>query len=192
MDDYVKVWLQLMFPVYLLLIAFALIIGSRYSTRIQRLTSHRAVQVLATLFLLCYTKILLTVCKALFFFSIITHLPSKHTTVVWSIDASVQVFGVKFSILYVACLIIFLVLLLFNILLLFPRALLRFNYINAFKPLFDAYFGPYKDKYSFWTGFQFLVRAVFIGLSAIDKSQHDHWRDCIGSFTLYTRYFTSF
>lgn len=170
MDDYAKVWLQLIFPFYLLLIAVALIIGSRYSNTVQRLTSHRAIQVLATLFLLCYTKILLTVCRALFFFSIITHLPSTHTTVVWSIDASVPIFGVKFTILYVACLIIFLILLLFNILLLFPRTLLRFKYVNSFKPLFDAYFAPYKDRWSSWTGFQLLVRAVFIGLSALDKS----------------------
>ena len=170
MDDYAKMWLQLIFPSYLLTIAFALIIGSRYSNTIQKLTSRRALQVLATLFLLSYTKLLLTVCKTLFFFSVITHLPNKHTTLVWSIDASVPVFGIKFSIIFVVCLIIFLILLLFNILLLFPWTLLRFKYINTFKPLFDAYFGPYKDKYSFWTGFQLLVRAIFIGVSSLDKS----------------------
>ena len=35
MDDYAKMWLQLVFPIYLFLISYSLIIGSRYSSRIQ-------------------------------------------------------------------------------------------------------------------------------------------------------------
>ena len=61
MDDYAKIWLQLSFPFYLIFIATSLIITSRYSTKIQRLTARRALPVLATLFLLSYTKILHTV-----------------------------------------------------------------------------------------------------------------------------------
>ena len=60
MDGYVKTWLQLAFPAYLMIIAFALIIGSRYSSKLQRLTANRVLKVLATLFLLSYTKVLLT------------------------------------------------------------------------------------------------------------------------------------
>jgi len=39
MDDYTKAWLQLVFPSYMLLMAFLLIIVSRYSIRAQRLTA---------------------------------------------------------------------------------------------------------------------------------------------------------
>ena len=74
MDDYSKIWLQLTFPFYLLIIAIALIIGSRYSPKVQRLTGHRSLQVLATLFLLCYTKLLLAISQVLFAFSLIVHL----------------------------------------------------------------------------------------------------------------------
>ena len=51
MDDIAKIWLQLVFPLYLIVIAICivLIITSRYSTAIQILTAHRALQVLATL-----------------------------------------------------------------------------------------------------------------------------------------------
>ena len=35
MDGYTKVWLQLAFPSYLMIIAFALIIGSRHSSKLQ-------------------------------------------------------------------------------------------------------------------------------------------------------------
>ena len=170
MDDYAKMWLQLAFPFYLIFIATLIIITSRYSTTIQRLTARRALPVLATLFLLSYTKILRIVSSVLFFYSTITHLPSKHTTLVWSVDANVPLFGVRFTILFIMCLILFLILVPFNIILLFTRTLSRFRFINKFKPLLDAYQGPYKDKYYYWTGLQLLIRAMFFGISSLDRN----------------------
>ena len=170
MDDYAKMWLQLAFPFYLIFIATLIIITSRYSTTIQRLTARRALPVLATLFLLSYTKILRIVSSVLFFYSTITHLPSKHTTLVWSVDANVPLFGVRFTILFIMCLILFLILVPFNVILLFTRTLSRFRFINKFKPLLDAYQGPYKDKFYYWTGLQLLIRAVFFGISSLDRN----------------------
>ena len=170
MDDYAKMRLQLVFPFYLIFIATLIIMTSRYSTTIQRLTARRALPVLATLFLLSYTKILRIVSSVLFFYSTITHLPSKHTTLVWSVDANVPLFGVRFTILFVACLILFLILVPFNIILLFTRTLSKFRFINKFKPLLDAYQGPYKDKYYYWTGLQLLIRAVFFEISSLDRN----------------------
>ena len=170
MDDYAKMWLQLAFPFYLIFIATLIIVTSRYSTTIQRLTARRALPVLATLFLLSYTKILRIVCTVLFSYSTITHLPSKHTTLVWSMDANVPLFGVRFTILFIVCLILFLILVPFNVILLFTRTLSRFRFINKFKPLLDAYQGPYKNKYYYWTGLQLLIRIAFFGLSSLDRN----------------------
>ena len=170
MDDYAKMWLQLAFPFYLIFIATLIIITSRYSTTIQRLTARRALPVLATLFLLSYTKILRIVSSVLFFYSTIIHLPSKHTTLVWSVDANVPLFGVRFTILFIVCLILFLILIPFNVILLFTRTLSRFQFINKFKPLLDAYQGPYKIKFYYWTGLQLLIRAVFFGTSSLDRN----------------------
>ena len=75
MTGYAKMWLQLAFPFYLILMALTLIIGSRYSIKLQRFTARRSLPVLATLFLLSYTKILSTVCYVLFFYSDTTYLP---------------------------------------------------------------------------------------------------------------------
>ena len=168
MDDYAKTWLQLAFPIYLIFIALILIIGSRHSKLVQRLTARRGLSVLATLFLLSYTKVLLTVCYAIFFYSTVTHLPSEDSTSVWSVDTNIPLFGVRFTILFVTCLIIFLILTPFDILLLFTRLLMRFRFVSTFKPLIDVYFGPYKDKFYYWTGLQLLMRAVFFGLSTLD------------------------
>ena len=142
MDDYAKMWLQLAFTIYLFLIAHLLITGSRYSSRIQKLTAHRALPVLATLLMLSYTKILLTVCRVIFFYSTIVSLPGNHVKYTWSVDTSIDLFGVKFSILFATCLILFIILLPFNILLLFIRKLSHLKFINRFKSLLDVYCGP--------------------------------------------------
>jgi len=170
MDDYAKMWLQLIFPIYLIFIATLLIITSRYSTRIQRVTAHRALPVLATLFLLSYTKILHTVSSVLFSYSTITSLPNNKAMMVWSIDANIQLFGIKFTALFIICTLLFLVLVPFNIVLIFTRILFRFKLVSYFKPLLDAYQGPYKNQHYYWPGLQLSVRAVFFGLSALDKS----------------------
>ena len=170
MDDYAKMWLQLAFPFYLISIATLLIITSRYSITVQRITARRALPVLATLFLLSYTKILRTVSSVLFSYSTITHLPSKHSIMVWSIDANIPLFGIKFIILFIVSLVLFIAMIPFNIILLFTRTLSRFQFINKFKPLLDAYQGPYKHRFYYWTGLQLLARAIFFGLSALDKN----------------------
>ena len=169
MTNYFKMCLQLAFPLYLIMIALALIIGSRYSSKVQRLTARRGLHVLATLFLLSYTKILSMVCHVLFFYTQTTHFPSSHTQLFWSVDTSVELFGVKFTILFVICLLNFSILILFNTLLLFARFLLRFKVVSNFKPLLDPYFSSYKDRFLYWSGLQLSMRAVFFSLSAVNN-----------------------
>ena len=170
MDDYAKMWLQLAFPAYLILIATLLIIASRHSIKVQRITARRALPVLATLFLLSYTKILSTVSSVLFYYSTITHLPSEHTTLVWAVDANVPLFGMKYTTLFIMCLILFIILLPFNAILCFTKTAMRLRLVNHFKPLIDAYQGPYKYKYYYWTGLQLVIRAVFFGLSTLGRN----------------------
>ena len=164
MDSYAKMWLQLFFPFYLVIIAVVIIIASRYSPRIFRLTHSRSLSVLATLFLLSYTGILRTVLTVLFSYSTITHLPSGRQQIVWSIDASVPLFGVKFTILFVTCLLLFLLLIPFNTTLLFSRYLSRFRIINQFKPFLDAFNGPYKDEHYNWIAVNIILRSWFFVL----------------------------
>ena len=169
MDDYAKMWWQLSFPLYLIFIATILIMASRYSSRVQRLTAQRALPVLATLFLLSYTKILRAVSSVLFFYSSIIHLPSNHIKLVWSVDANVNMFEFRFIALFIVCLVIFILLMPFNITLLFTRSLSRFKLVNNFKPLLDVYQGPFKIKFYYWVGLHLVTKAVFFGLSALDK-----------------------
>ena len=107
MDDYTKTWLQFCFPIYLIMIITSIITASRYSIAVQRLTLHKTVPVLATILLLSYTKILQTVSDVLFLYSTITDYPSNVSSVMWSIDANVPLFGLRHSILFAFSLLIF-------------------------------------------------------------------------------------
>ena len=170
MDSYAKMWLQLFFPFYLIIIATLIIIASRYSSRILRLTFSRSLPVLATLFLLSYTGVLRTVLTVLFSYSTVTHLPSGHKQIVWSIDASVPLFGFKFTLLFIICLVLFFLLIPFNVVLLFTRYLSRFRIINHFKPLLDAFQGSYKDKYYYWLAVNLILRSIFFALYGLKLS----------------------
>ena len=163
MDDYAKVWLQLAFPFYIISIATLIIVVSRYSIAIKRLTTHRATSVLATLFLLSFTSILCTTSSALFTYSSISHLPSKHTRVVWSLDANVPLFEAKFILLFVLCIILFSLLVLFTIILLCTKTLIKFRLLHN---ILDSYQRPYKSYY--WFGLQLSMRIFFLYISRLD------------------------
>jgi len=49
-----------------------------------------------------------------------------------SIDAKTKLFGLKFSFLFIVCLVLFLILIPFNVVLIFIRTLSRFKLINHF------------------------------------------------------------
>ena len=166
MDSYAKMWLQLFFPFHLIILAASIIIASRYSYRILRLTYTRSLPVLATLFLLSYTGVLRTVSTVLFSYSTITHLPSGHKQIVWSIDASVPWFGVKFTILFITCIVLFIFLIPFNITLVLTRRLLKFRMVYRFKPLLDAFQGSYKDRYYYWVAVNITMRSLFFAMHA--------------------------
>ena len=133
-----------------------------------RWTSTRSLPVLATLFLLSYTSVVRTVLTVLFSYSSITQLPSGRQQIVWSIDASVPLLGIKFATLFIICLLLFLFLVPFNITLLFVRFLSRFKIVNRFKPFLDAFQGSYKDRYHYWLGIQVSLRSVFFVFYTFD------------------------
>ena len=80
----------------------------------------------------------------------------------------------KFTILVIVSIIIllflFVILFFFNTILIFTKIMFYFKFISHFKPLLDAYQGPYKDRFYYWTGLQLVMRAVFFGLSALDRN----------------------
>ena len=166
LDGYWNTWLQFAFPAYLFLLMGGIVIGCHYSVWLCRLCGSHTVPALATLFLMSYTKILLTVTNALS----MTRLPCNDSILtVWSIDGNIEYGSSKHLILVVFSCGVLVIGLAYPVLVLCAPLLERYsnkcipnklNLVAKFKPLLDAYGGPYKDKYRFWTGVTLMVRLI--------------------------------
>ena len=165
LDGYWNTWLQFAFPVYLFLLMGGIIVGCRYSVWLCRLCGSHAVPALATLFFMSYTKILLTVTNALSMFQ----LPCNDSIlIVWSVDGDIDYGNFRHLILVAISCCVLVVGLAYPVLVLCAPLLERYsdkciplhrwNPVAKFKPLLDAYGGPYKDKFRFWTGVTLMVR----------------------------------
>ena len=165
LDGYWNTWLQFAFPAYLFLLMGGIIVGSRYSVWICRLCGSHAVPALATLFLMSYTKILLTVTNALSWSQLSCN---GSILAVWSVDGNIEYGSGKHFILVVISCGVLVIGLAYPVLVLCAPLLERYSHkcipqhrwnpVAKFKPLLDAYGGPYKDKYRFWTGVTLMVR----------------------------------
>jgi predicted outer membrane repeat protein len=161
LDAYTKTWLQFLFPLYIWFLIMIIIISSKYSKRAAGIIGVNAVQVLATLFLLSYAKLLrltITVFQS-------THLRDNHN--VWHYDGNIAYLGNWHAPLMLVALLFFAFFLLPYTLTIFSIQWLQkfshykpFHWVNKLKPFFDAYTGPYKDKHRYWTGLLLLVRIV--------------------------------
>ena len=165
LDAYAKTWLQFLFPVYIWIIVVLIIVSSHYSTTAAKLSGRNAVQVLATLFLLSYAK-LLRITIAAFSFTILEY-PDGSVKRIWLYDGNVEYLKGKHIALFVAALLLLVFISLpYTVALLFIQCLqYRSKYrilawVRRLKPLFDAYTGPYKDKHRYWPGFLLAVRVV--------------------------------
>ena len=175
MTSLVKVSLQFVFPFYLWALITIIILVFRHSTRIVklvRLCGNHSVSVLATIFLLSFTKLMRTITSAL---SLTTLDYPTGKRVLWLYDGNIQ-YAKKGH----------LALLLFSLLFLlvigFPYAILIFSvqflrrysnrwylrWINRLMPIFDAYLGPYKPKQGYWTGLLLFVRVILVAVFAIN------------------------
>ena len=171
MDAYVKTWLQFIFPLYIWIISGGIIYFSRKSIRIAKLAGKNSVKVLATLFLLSFGKLIRTAIAAGSF----TNVKSYDGTInisVWLLDANVHYLHGKHITLFIIACLAGILALLYALILTFIQCLRRApnsrmcGWVQRLKPLLDAYTGPYRNKYHFWTGFLLLVRiALFISFA---------------------------
>ena len=163
-----KTWLQFLFPLYIWFIAGVIIIVCRYSSRLTNLIGDRAVPLLATLFLLSYTKLIRTL-VTIFEFGIIIHYQDDSKIIVWYLDGNlpycqhphIYLFLVAVAVLLFLCLPFTLFLLLIQC---WRRIshLRLLRWINKFTPFYDAYFAPLKDKHHYWFGTLLLIRGALL------------------------------
>ena len=175
MNTHEKTWLQFVFPLYIWLIAALLIWLSRKYNFMTRLMKNNGTKLLATLILLSYAKLARAIMISL---SPTTLSSDDHKVIVWYYDGTVLYFRGKYIFLFLTATIFTVILIPFTLALLFIKHLPRisslwiFNWINRLKPLFDAYTGPYRDEYRFWTGFQLLIRVILLVCSGFHLNDY--------------------
>ena len=166
LDGYVKTWLQFVFPLYVWFLVVVIILACRYSGRLSRLCGRNAVPVLATLILMSYTKLSRTVTNALMMNTLQC---GEYKWKVWNVDGNIDYLGGKHTALFAASLLVLVTGLVYTGLVFSSQWLQHYSGkcckstrdpVVRLKPLIDAYTGPFKDKYRFWTGLCLIVRLM--------------------------------
>ena len=186
LDAYWKTWIQFVFPFYLWILAFGMIMGCRHSVRFSRLCGQNAVPVLATLLLMSYNKIIFGIKDVLMYETLDCRNESGVATKwpVWSLDANISYFSSKRIPVLVFSGLLLLVALLYTLLLVSIQWLQQYSYkyrcsakrdpLFRLKPFIDAYCGTYKDRFRYWTGLLLIIRllltCVFWFTSSIEKA----------------------
>ena len=168
---YSKTWLQFAFPLYIWSIAGLLIMLARSNTRVARVMGNNSVPVLATLFLLSYSKLFRNIITALSYTMVYTSHGSK---AVWSADGSLDYLGPKHAPLFAVAVAVLLFLWLpYTLFLFLGQWLYKINWqlvvrlMIKLKPFIDAHFAPFKNSHRYWFGALLLFRATILLASAL-------------------------
>ena len=176
MDTYVKTWLQLAFPLYIIFLVVSIMKLSHYSDRFGHLIGKKdPVATLATLILLSYTKFLQIIITV--FSSAVLEYSDGSREYVWLPDATIEYIASKHILLFVAAVFILLIGLIYTLLLFSYQWLLccprkRVKWIRNQKVNYfmDMYAVPYTPTHRYWTGLLLLIRVGIYLVSAFNPS----------------------
>ena len=158
-----------------------MILLANCSARITRLFGNNLIQVLATLFLLSYGKLLRTIITTIVPAQLLVYNSTApdvtgptQVLYVWAFDGNLEYGSVPHMILLVVSLLVLILLWLpYTFALLFIQPLRKHSHIcclrwvNRWKPLFDAYTGPLNPQNHFWIGLLLLARVILLLIFAL-------------------------
>ena len=163
-----------MFPFYT---AGIFTLGLHYSSKLATILGSRSVPTLATLLFLSYSKLLRTIIACLQLVIYYTYHDSNISgsiSVVWAVDGNFSYGRYPHIFLLLTAIACFVLLWIPYTLLLFSMQWLRsvdhygpLKFIAQYKPLYDAYFAPLKDKHHYWFGLLLLIQGVLLLVSSL-------------------------
>ena len=172
LDTYTATWLQFTFPIYIWMLILLIVVSNRYSVTLSKITGTNTISVLATLLLLSYAKLLITII-AVSSYTRLYLLDGSWTYPVWILDANVRYLHRKHIELFLMSIAMVIVYILpFTLLVAFgpifqAKSHYRFlKWINNIKPFLDAFYGPYTDKYRYWPGILLFIRIILFSTFA--------------------------
>ena len=183
LNSEIKLWLQFIFPTYVFCLIISVIILCKYSMKASKVFSRNTIPVFATLILLSYTKLFRLVVPIIQFkhITVISNDTYRIEEIVWSADPSTPYNSPSHLIMVVFALLVLLLLVApYTLLLIFQPLTLKFQYscyqkacLN-FKPLFDAYYGPFKVKSQIWPGLLLCARLVLVIVASTPTSSQTY------------------
>ena len=170
MNDLEKVWWQLSYPFYLfILMAITTLLARTKYLKFNRSTGLGTIQAFATLLILCYVSVL-EFCSEMVVLVSINALDRRHY-LGWKGDPSIPYFGKEHAVLGVLAFLLLLVYVIpLPLFLLFPRILYSGRYLSKLKPLYDAFWDPYKPRYRFFLGLRLMFRWIPFGLAVFTST----------------------
>ena len=179
LDAYVKTWLQLAIPAYIISLVVMVIIVSEYSPKFARLIGKKdPVSTLATLILLSYAKLLSVTITALSFATL--DYPDGNQEIVWLPDGNVKYFQGKHIPLVLIAVMIILIGLPYTLLLFLWQWIVRAPKWKIFEwsrntklnVFITTYHVPHNSRYRYWTGLLLLVRVIFYVITSVAESSN--------------------
>ena len=176
MNMYIKTWLQLAFPAYIIFLVAVIIRLCHHFDGFGRLIGRKdPVATLATLILLSYTKLLQTIITA--FSSATLNYPDNTKKSVWLPDATVGYLTSKHVALFIVAILILLIGLAYTLLLFSwqwfhccPRNRVKWIRNQKLSSFLEVYHVPYTPKHRYWTGLLLFCRVSIYLVSALNPS----------------------
>ena len=135
LTEYHKVWGHFVFPVYLWMVAGLIVLLCRWCPPLARLLGQNAVPVLATIFLLSYTKLDQGIIKSISY--TVINFPGVNNTLVpvrvWLLDTSIEYFSGKHIILFITAVMFGVLSQLYTLFLLCIRPIQRNSHLRILK-----------------------------------------------------------
>ena len=191
-SDYVAVWIQFLFPLYLLALIAVIYTVSRYSMRVSKVTGTNTVPALATIALLSYSKLVCGTLSGLSFTDVLIVNESViEKSRVWAHDPNIHYLKRKHIPLFIVSLLVGLLYILpFTLLILLGPIfqslshLRLFKWVNKCKPFLDAFYGIYSDVFRYWPGTLLMVRVLLLNFFAFYSL--DETKYCLALVTFYS------
>ena len=178
---YIKTWLELVFPTYILCAVVIIIIISNYSQRFSNLIGRKnPVATLATLILLSYTRFLHSIITIIGGLSPaqLTYTNGTIFDTVWRPDGSISYLKDKHISLFIVAILILCVGIPFTLILLCWQCLLKCSHkgflrriINTKVTSFvETYCASFHAEHRYWAGMLLLVRVILYFIAGVEQS----------------------
>ena len=177
MNAYSKIWIEVLFPTYVIFLVITIILVSEWSDKFSHFIGKKnPVATLATLILFSYAKLLNIIIRALSF--VIISFPGPTNKVRWLPDASVEFFRGKHIPLGIGALSLLLLCITFTALVFSWQWLAYFSDTKFLKLVkcqkmshfIETYHAPHTPRNRYWTGLLLVVRIILCVVSAINVS----------------------